>query len=172
MKPFTSQNLEKWVCPIMQGFVEIEKTQIQGFNFDFVLLSRRSRERAGLRYERRGVDDLGNAANFVETEQIVILNEHTVSFVQTRGSIPLLWSQKNAGNFKPIPVLTESNVETQKIATLAHFGRQLNLYGNVLAINLVEQKGRESIVGQLFKENLCLLNLPKVSYIEFDFHEK
>jgi hypothetical protein len=34
------------------------------------LISRRSRHRAGTRYLRRGVDDCGNVANFVETEMV------------------------------------------------------------------------------------------------------
>lgn len=38
---------------------------------DYVLVSRRSRDRAGLRYQRRGIDDDSNVANFVETETIM-----------------------------------------------------------------------------------------------------
>ena len=38
---------------------------------DYVIISRRSRERAGLRYQRRGVDDDANVANFTETETIL-----------------------------------------------------------------------------------------------------
>ncbi len=38
---------------------------------DYVLVSRRSRDRAGLRYQRRGIDDDANVANFVETETIM-----------------------------------------------------------------------------------------------------
>jgi hypothetical protein len=34
------------------------------------MMSRRSRDRAGLRYQRRGIDDVANVANFVETETI------------------------------------------------------------------------------------------------------
>jgi SacI homology domain len=38
---------------------------------DYVLVSRRSKERAGLRYQRRGIDDDAHVANFVETETIM-----------------------------------------------------------------------------------------------------
>lgn len=38
---------------------------------DYILVSRRSRDRAGLRYQRRGIDDDANVANFVETETIM-----------------------------------------------------------------------------------------------------
>jgi hypothetical protein len=37
---------------------------------DYVIISRRSRQRAGLRYQRRGIDEDANVANFVETETI------------------------------------------------------------------------------------------------------
>ena len=38
---------------------------------DYIIISRRSRDRAGLRYQRRGVDDEAHVANFVETEVIM-----------------------------------------------------------------------------------------------------
>jgi len=37
----------------------------------YIILSRRSRDRAGLRYQRRGIDDESRVANFVETETIM-----------------------------------------------------------------------------------------------------
>jgi len=37
----------------------------------YALISRRARTRAGLRYQRRGIDDEGFTANFVETETIM-----------------------------------------------------------------------------------------------------
>ncbi len=58
-----------------------------------VLIARRSRKRAGVRFCRRGVDAEGNVANFVETEQIVQMANIVSSFVCIRGSIPLFWKQ-------------------------------------------------------------------------------
>jgi len=56
---------------------------------DYMIISRRSRDRAGLRYQRRGVDDEARVANFVETETImrvevcVLLNHLNVSALIT-----------------------------------------------------------------------------------------
>lgn len=47
----------------------------------------------GMRYKRRGVDADGHVANYVETEQLIHVHSHTLSFVQTRGSVPVFWSQ-------------------------------------------------------------------------------
>ena len=80
------------LVPIIQGHVEIEHYSIDGHKFRFILISRRSCERAGFRYQRRGIDAEGNVANFVETEQILSFDaatnekHHIVSFVQIRGS--------------------------------------------------------------------------------------
>ena len=86
-------------------------------SYEQILISRRSRYRAGTRFTRRGADETGAVANFVETEQVCIAllstttnsssNNNTntnsddekttriskvASHVQTRGSIPLRWS--------------------------------------------------------------------------------
>lgn len=44
----------------------------------------------------RGVDDFGHVANFVETEQLIhieSLDNIVLSYVQTRGTVPLFWEQ-------------------------------------------------------------------------------
>ena len=92
------------------------------------LISRRSRYRLGTRFKRRGVDENGNVANFVETEQVICekkfkyfsnknnqkilkqiidVYEHTLSFVIIRGSIPIYWSQPGL-KYRPAPVLEKS----------------------------------------------------------------
>lgn len=56
-----------------------------------LLISRRRHGMAGTRYLARGLDDEGNVANFVETEQILVYRELIFSHVQIRGSVPLFW---------------------------------------------------------------------------------
>ncbi|CAF4900029.1 unnamed protein product, partial [Rotaria magnacalcarata] len=46
------------------------------------LISRRSTQRAGTRLFIRGIDDDGRVANYVETEQILQLNDIACSHVQ------------------------------------------------------------------------------------------
>lgn len=47
---------------------------------DYIIMSRRSRDRAGLRYQRRGVDDDAHVANFVETEAVMRIEVRSVPF--------------------------------------------------------------------------------------------
>ena len=64
---------------------------------DLILISRRSCRRGGTRYNARGIDDEGQVANFVETEQLTYINRQRVlSFVQIRGSVPVFWEQTGA----------------------------------------------------------------------------
>lgn len=58
-----------------------------------VLISRRSAKRGGTHSFARGIDAEGNAGNYVETEQILIMKDHYFSFVQCRGTVPIFWSE-------------------------------------------------------------------------------
>jgi len=57
---------------------------------DYIVISRRSRDRAGLRYQRRGVDEEAHVANFVESESVIRVERegfvNVFSYVQIRGS--------------------------------------------------------------------------------------
>ena len=90
---------------------EIRRQIIKNASILLYLISRRSRYRAGTRYFRRGIDEDGNVANFNETEQIIFVDSagsgeeqkppHILSYVQTRGSIPLYWAEINTLRYKP-----------------------------------------------------------------------
>ena len=123
------QQLSNFIVPIMQGFVQIEDCKIsleETNEFRLILISRRSRYHAGTRFKRRGVDEHGQCANYVETEQILKCAQHTVSFVQVRGSIPVFWSQPGLA-YRPTPVLDRTMAESQA-AFRKHFEQEFALY--------------------------------------------
>lgn len=177
----------KWVIPIIQGYCKIahcintfeeedldegEDRRVPPFppeEFDLVLISRRSVFRAGTRYRRRGVDDIGDVANYVETEQIICTSTHNVSFVQVRGSVPVYWSQPGY-KYRPPPRIDRDPLDTQS-SFRKHFDHQLELYKTVAVINLVDQTGREKIISDIFMDNILAYNSPFLTYITFDFHE-
>ena len=71
MDDFIDKGLHAYILPVMQGWVQSSELTVDGIPLDFTVISRRSRERAGLRYQRRGIDDEGHVANYVETEMMV-----------------------------------------------------------------------------------------------------
>lgn len=152
-------------------------------NFLVTLISRRSTRRAGLRYLRRGVDEEGNVANGVETEQILSPidwdtkpNSKIYSFVQYRGSIPLFFSQ-SPYSLKPAPIFYGSE-DTNSSSFRLHFQRLAARYGNIQVASLVEKKGAEATIGGRYEKYAQLLNESggidgqgtKLDFDWFDFH--
>lgn len=147
--------------------------------FLITIMSRRSTRRAGLRYLRRGIDDDGYAANYVETEQILSSptwdpSSKLFSFVQVRGSIPLFFTQ-SPYSLKPIPVLQHSP-EANFRAFKKHFELMGKAYGSIQLVNLVEKHGVESIIGNEYEKAANRFNEQKaegsqpLAFEWFDFH--
>ncbi|AEO62522.1 uncharacterized protein THITE_2106778 [Thermothielavioides terrestris NRRL 8126] len=151
--------------------------------FDITVISRRSIKRAGLRYLRRGIDEDGNVANSVETEQILSPADaawdpaaRVYSFVQTRGSIPLFFTQ-SPYSLKPVPVMQHS-ADANFAALKKHFAALRRRYGSVQVVSLVEKHGVEEPIGRLYEETIQRLNeesgtkedKDKVGFEWFDFH--
>ena len=119
----------------------------------------------------RGIDEQGNAANYVETEQIVELpSGQKNSFVQTRGSMPFFWNQYPNLKYKPKPVIEGSQASTSQ-GFNQHFDSQLFLYGRQILLNLVDQKGSEGRLEQTFAHHAASLG-KSVRYVAFDFHKE
>ncbi|KAH8326677.1 hypothetical protein KR067_011777 [Drosophila pandora] len=162
-------NDKTWILPVIQGFVQVEPCVIGNECFTLALVSRRSRHRAGTRYKRRGVDEKGNCANYVETEQILSFRHHQLSFTQVRGSVPIYWSQPGY-KYRPPPRLDRGPAETQQ-AFEQHFTKELDIYSRVCIVNLVEQSGKEKLIGDAYAEHVIKYNNEKIIYVTFDFHD-
>uniref|UniRef100_A0A672SNK5 phosphoinositide 5-phosphatase n=1 Tax=Sinocyclocheilus grahami TaxID=75366 RepID=A0A672SNK5_SINGR len=86
-------NCDDWLLRLMCGGVEIRTIYAGHKQAKACVISRLSSERAGTRFNVRGTNDDGQVANFVETEQVIFLDDKVSSFIQIRGSIPLFWEQ-------------------------------------------------------------------------------
>ncbi|EIN07173.1 hypothetical protein PUNSTDRAFT_126985 [Punctularia strigosozonata HHB-11173 SS5] len=183
-KPFTEAGLHSYVLPIMQGYYQIaafrvprepeESEEGKSALVDYILVSRRSKNRAGLRYQRRGIDDEAHVANFVETEAVVRVDReghsNVFSYVQIRGSIPLFWSQPGY-SLKPAPVLASDRTHSQQLdAVRRHFQRTVGHYGPNNVVNLAEQHGKEAAVTCAYRDFVSEMAWPDVNYTEYDFH--
>ena len=188
-KPFADAGLHEYLTVLMQGFAQVQRVSIAAepledatapplsTELDIMVLSRRSVERPGLRYQRRGINDAGGAANFVETEFVISTvnpldatgKHHISSYIQTRGSIPLFWSQ-SPWALKPIPILERTDEETSA-AIAKHFDKQVNTYfGKNVIVNLAEHTGKEGLVVAAYKEHVERMKREDVKYTEWDFH--
>ncbi|KAL2400957.1 Phosphatidylinositol-3-phosphatase SAC1 [Exophiala dermatitidis] len=216
--------VDPYILPVMFGMFEIKPARIKSTNFNFALITRRSRHRGGTRYFSRGIDDQGHVSNFNETEQVVVLNDvsgppagyaggagiqngkvgdpasetQVLSFVQTRGSVPVFWAEIN--DLRYVPRLQIRGVDTAVEAARKHFEEQIRIYGENYLVNLVNARGREERVKKAYEQIIrILVNSPgesveadqrtdekfrdisaeypqtmmdKLHYIYFDFHNE
>uniref|UniRef100_A0A8C6L3G4 SAC1 like phosphatidylinositide phosphatase b n=1 Tax=Nothobranchius furzeri TaxID=105023 RepID=A0A8C6L3G4_NOTFU len=166
----TQPELHQFVFPVIHGFITIEASSVNGKVFEWTIISRRSCFRAGARYYVRGIDSEGYAANFVETEQIVQYGGLKASFVQTRGSIPVFWSQRPNLKYKPKPQI--SKMANHLDGFQRHFDSQAVLYGRQVVLNLINQKGSEKPLEVIFDKMVTSLGNGMIKYIAFDFHKE
>lgn len=168
---------DPYILPVMFGMLEIRSSQVNKTPLTLILITRRARHRAGTRYFSRGIDEEGNVSNFNETEQIVILNDNAsglggfaggggmqngkvggsggkevqiMSYVQTRGSVPLYWAEVNTLHYTP--KLQIRGVESAVSAARAHFDQQIRIYGENYLVNLVKHTGREQRVKEAYEQ--------------------
>ncbi|EFQ99829.1 secretory defect recessive suppressor [Nannizzia gypsea CBS 118893] len=177
-----SSDVDPFILPVMFGMLRITTAKVKSTPFTFALITRRSRFRAGTRYFSRGIDEHGNVSNYNETEQIAILNDsngavsgfaggsgvgdskageknhkelQVLSFVQTRGSIPVYWAEVN--NLHYTPKLAVRGVDAAASAARQHFSDQIKTYGENFLVNLVNQKGREEQMKKAYEQMVRLL---------------
>eukprot|EP00397_Hematodinium_sp_SG-2012_P003059 GEMP01003067.1.p1 GENE.GEMP01003067.1~~GEMP01003067.1.p1 ORF type:complete len:1086 (+),score=196.16 GEMP01003067.1:209-3466(+) len=169
----------RWVLPVVHGFIGHASCSASGAPFDIALIARRSSLFAGTRYRKRGVNPDGQAANDVETEQVVwddsmrhFNRGRVLSFTQMRASVPLFWSQEAKGmHFKPPFMYVRC--DPTLAAFRNHVADLFQRYGEpLLFINLMKNKfqdSHESKLSHFFEDAIELLNaeLPRDQQIVY-----
>ncbi|KAF7992176.1 hypothetical protein HCN44_001501 [Aphidius gifuensis] len=169
-------NTNQWLLKAMCGSVEIRTVYVGHRQARAVVVSRLSCERAGTRFNVRGSNDDGNVANFVETEQIIYLDNEVTSYIQTRGSVPLFWEQPGVqvGSHK---VKISRGFETASPVFDRHLSMIKKLYGqqvivNLLGSSLIGSKEGEAMLSQMFQSHHSLSKHQNVPHILFDYHQE
>ena len=54
---------------------------------------------------------------------------------------------------------------------MKHMDVQLDKYGKVAVINLVDQTGKEKVMQDAFLQHVVQYNHKRLTYVAFDFHE-
>lgn len=159
-----------YMLPLVHGIISINSQKLSDKTVELALISRRSALNAGTRFNVRGVDEEGNPANFVETEQILIHMDMSCSFIQIRGSIPIFWTQKTNLKYKPLIKIDDSKNHNEVFQK--HLNNQLRDFENKVLINLINAHGMEGNLEKHFQESYKLINEPNLKYEFFDFHKQ
>mmetsp|Transcript_22002 Transcript_22002/g.21723 ORF Transcript_22002/g.21723 Transcript_22002/m.21723 type:complete len:410 (+) Transcript_22002:3-1232(+) len=169
----TSEQLWSFIVPIIYGYVFVHSLHFDQNKADLVLISRKDCNRLGRRFVSRGLDEEGNASNFVETEHIIVHYEEEsyriASYVQTRGSIPLFWTQTPTLKYGPKLGISTDDTKN-KAAAEKHFAKNIDKYGDHVLINLIDKKGSQDKIGTAFTKLVKNLKNDRLHYEWFDFH--
>ncbi|XP_037380920.1 synaptojanin-1 isoform X2 [Talpa occidentalis] len=164
-------NCDDWLLRLMCGGVEIRTIYAAHKQAKACLISRLSCERAGTRFNVRGTNDDGHVANFVETEQVVYLDDAVSSFIQIRGSVPLFWEQPGlqVGSHR---VRMSRGFEANAPAFDRHFRTLKNLYGKQIVVNLLGSKEGEHMLSKAFQSHLkASEHATDIQMVNFDYHQ-
>ncbi|XP_071362361.1 synaptojanin-1 isoform X3 [Trachinotus anak] len=190
-------NCDDWLLRLMCGGVEIRTIYAGHKQAKACIFSRLSSERAGTRFNVRGTNDDGQVANFVETEQVIFLDDRVSSFIQIRGSIPLFWEQpgiqkksikgvllylnenRHLNGMDENPHLVGSHrvklsrgFEANAPAFERHFTALRRLYGKQVIINLLGSKEGEHMLSKAFQSHLkASEHATAVKMVNFDYHQ-
>ena len=149
--------------------------------FQFILIGRKDTRRSGVRLIICGADSEGNIANTSENEEIVIYKPNNrnkinlASFVQVRGSIPLMWTQEPSLQLNP-QIRPRNDFDANATVVKIHIDELISTYNSVCCINLVDQKKDQKIIGDYYSsliQNYKEKNKPignKIDFAWFDFH--
>lgn len=170
-----SVNCSHWVLKALCGSVEIRTVYVGHRQAKACIISRLSCERAGTRFNVRGSNDDGHVANFVETEQLIVLDNEITSFIQTRGSVPLYWEQPGiqVGSHK---VKMSRGFDASHSVFERHMKMIKDRYGHQVIINLlgssmIGSKEGEALLSSLFQSHhKASLQNADVPHILFDYH--
>ncbi|XP_053076600.1 synaptojanin-1 isoform X8 [Acinonyx jubatus] len=164
-------NCDDWLLRLMCGGVEIRTIYAAHKQAKACLISRLSCERAGTRFNVRGTNDDGHVANFVETEQVVYLDDSVSSFIQIRGSVPLFWEQPGlqVGSHR---VRMSRGFEANAPAFDRHFRTLKSLYGKQIIVNLLGSKEGEHMLSKAFQSHLkASEHAADIQMVNFDYHQ-
>ncbi|CAG9759926.1 unnamed protein product [Ceutorhynchus assimilis] len=165
-----------WLLRTMCGSVEIRTVYVGSKKALAAVISRLSCERTGTRFNVRGTNDEGHVANFVETEQVIYLDDEVSSYIQTRGSVPLFWEQPGVqvGSHK---VRISRGYEASKAAFDRHITMIKERYGkqvivNLLGTSLIGSKEGEATLSQEFQKHHKESTHNDIPHIVFDYHQE
>lgn len=161
--------------PCIYGYIYIHTILLGTNKCDYIMVSRKDSRRLGRRFTCRGLDKEGAAANYVETEQMVIDKkddtQRVASYLQTRGSIPLVWTQTPTLKYNPKLKIGEDAQLNEEVAK-THLTHCVEKYGKNVLVNLIDKKGSQKTIGEAFTQMVNRLNMDKIHYTWFDFHHE
>ena len=181
-KRLDSEGMDEFIYPVINGFFGARKVSDENNDLHYILIGRKDDRRSGMRFLIRGADENGNVANTVETEELVTYKDkegylNICSFIQIRGSIPIIWKQEPNLQLNP-KIKPEDDFTANCEVFKLHIEELFENYGKVCCVNLIDQKKDQKIIGDYY--NSIVSNYKEshknrkesLYFVWFDFHKE
>ena len=181
-KRFDSEGMDEFIYPVINGFFGARKVSDENNDLHYILIGRKDDRRSGMRFLIRGADENGNVANTVETEELVTYKDkegyvNICSFIQIRGSIPIIWKQEPNLQLNP-KIKPEDDFTANCEVFKLHIEELFENYGDVCCVNLIDQQKDQKIIGDYY--NSIVSNYKEghknrketLYFVWFDFHKE
>jgi len=170
--------MENFISPVINGFFSLRTISDYDQEFNYLLIARKDNRRSGMRFLVRGSDNNGNVANFAETEEIVIVTDKKeqkyidlLSYLQIRGSIPLIWKQTPNLQLNPV-IMPKDDYSLNFNVFRKHVNELITNYGKTVLVNLIDKGNYQREIGEYFqnlakeaKENKSKFILKIINYL-------
>ncbi|KAF6208549.1 hypothetical protein GE061_017007 [Apolygus lucorum] len=164
------RGLDKYCIRIMNGFIRINYLKYLSEVLVFSMVSRRWNKRVGPRFFKTGINDDGEAANFVETEVLLEGTNVISSFIILGASVPLVWDQWPNLSWNPKP--TVANPEFQISPFNKHFEYLSKRYGDkLLVIDLSQHNAYGTSIHHLYQQMALKSGDVKIKFMELDLKD-
>ncbi|OWB67858.1 hypothetical protein B5S33_g4036 [[Candida] boidinii] len=127
------------------------------------IISKQGCKKAGLLFGPYCVDDEGNVANFAETEIVLRTKDFLISFIQTRGNVPLFW--KLESNLMTTKIEFPRSEESSQHAFDRHFDSLNSNYGIVHVLDALSSRGNQRDLSERYEA--AIKNQPSTNQINY-----
>lgn len=136
-----------FLVTMIRGYAQTVNTKVkEGEDALLTLISKQACTRKGPIFGDWGCDDDGSVANFVETEVVIYSKNYCMSYVLTRGNVPIYWEIENSFSKKTLitskktrKIVFPSSFEATQVAFGRHFDQLAAQFGEVHVINSLSQ---------------------------------
>ncbi|QPG75474.1 hypothetical protein FOA43_002829 [Brettanomyces nanus] len=145
----------KFLLTVIRGFAQsltINNLSEPANPFLMTVTSKQDCKKSGPLFGPYGLDDNGNATNFVETEFIISNKDHKFAFLLLRGNVPLFW--KLEAQLLRTKVEFPRSDDASKHAFTRHFDNLVAKYGAIHVVDALSTKGSQPEISKKYHEAL------------------
>lgn len=155
----------QFLLSVIRGFAQSLTTSGKTDSYMITIVSKQDCKKHGPLFGPYGMDDDGNATNFVETEFILSDKTQCFSYVVLRANVPLFWELES--QLLSTRIHFPRSAEASKHAFSRHFQMLVDRYGPIHVVDALSAKGSQPELSLQYQNSLESIK-DEISYMKVD----